>query len=264
MAPEAGRITTRVDGRIGWLIFDNAARRNAMSLDMWTQAADALEDFDRNEAIRVVVMRGAGGKAFVSGGDISQYGANRDNPEQAAAYAARIDWARDRMSAFAKPMIAMIEGYCLGGGVRIALMADIRVASDASIFGIPAARLGLGYGFESVTKLIETIGAAATRDLLFSARRINAREAQAIGLITQAAPLADLERTVQNLASSIASNAPLTIRAAKIAIAEALRSPAERNMSAVAASIEDCFASADYRIGREAFLEKRSPEFTGR
>jgi enoyl-CoA hydratase len=248
---------------IALLTFNNPDRRNAVNLDMWRATDSLLQEFENDPSIRVVIMRGAGGKAFVSGSDISQFEDQRKNAEQSALFSQHSAQALQRMAAFSKPLIAMIQGYCIGAGVRIAAAADIRIASEQSQFAIPAAKLGLGYSFESAEKLVGLVGAAAAKEMLFTGRRICAEEALSIGLVNHVVPDEYLEEAVRNLAADIAHNAPLTIRAAKIAIDQVLLQPAERDMALVEASIRACFDSQDYTVGRKAFAEKQVPRFTG-
>jgi enoyl-CoA hydratase len=249
---------------VGWLTFNNPERRNAMSLDMWQAVGEAFEAFESDPAIRVVVMQGAGGKAFVSGADISQFEDQRKNAEQAAAYASVSEGARRRMANFEKPLIAMIRGFCIGGGMGVANTADLRIASEDSQFGIPAAKLGLAYSFDSLKKLVDLVGPAFAKEILFTGRRLNADEALRIGLVNRVVPSAELENTVRAMATEIAKNAPLSIRSAKITINQVLRDPEQRDMGLVEASFKACFDSADYADGRKAFMEKRTPEFVGR
>jgi enoyl-CoA hydratase len=261
-SPISTILSEKADG-IGVLTFNNPDRRNAVSLDMWRAIAAALQEFEDDASVRVVIMRGAGGKAFVSGSDISQFEDQRKNAEQSALFSRHSAAALERMATLSKPLLAMIQGYCIGGGVRVAAAADIRIASEQSVFSIPAAKLGLGYSFESVEKLIGLIGPAAVKDLLFTGRRVGATEALRMGLVNQVVPDADLETTVRALAAEIAANAPLTIRAAKIAVAQAMLPTANRDMALVEASIRACFDSQDYAIGRKAFAQKQTPRFTG-
>jgi enoyl-CoA hydratase/carnithine racemase len=264
MTETTQKILSHVADGIGWLTFNNPARRNAMSTEMWQMTADALDAFDRDPAVRVVVMSGSGGKSFVSGADISQFADQRRNAEQAEIYARIGDAARRRMDSLTKPIIAMVRGYCIGGGVRVALSADIRIASDDSIFGIPAARLGLGYSFDSVRRLVDVVGPAVAKDLLITARRLNAQEALRVGLATRVVPVAELESHVRETAAQIVRNAPLTIRAVKFTVDQTTLDPAQRDMARVEAEIRACFDSEDFAIGRRAFMEKRQPEFLGR
>lgn len=256
-------IAEKQDG-VGWLTFNNPERRNAMSLEMWQATGDVLKDFNDDPNVRVVVMKGAGGKAFVSGADISQFEDQRKDAEQAAIYASISDGAKKRMVTLDKPLIAMIQGFCIGGGLGVATSADIRIASEDSQFGIPAARLGLAYAFESLRKLVDLVGPAYAKEIMFTARRLNAQEALRIGLVNRVVPAADLEATVREMAETIVRNAPLTIRSAKVTIDQVLLDPERRDMGRVEASFNACFDSDDYAMGRKAFMEKRTPEFSGR
>jgi enoyl-CoA hydratase len=258
------KILSRKSDGIGWLTFNNPERRNAMSLDMWQATGAVLEDFEQDPEIRVIVMTGAGGKAFVSGADISQFEDQRKNADQAEAYAKISEGAKKRMATMSKPLIAMINGFCIGGGLGVATTADIRIASDASHFGIPAAKLGLAYAFESLSKLVWLVGPAFAKEILFTGRRLNAEEALRIGLVNRVVPADQLEATVREMAMEIARNAPLTVRSAKITIDQAMRDADKRDMALVEESFRACFDSEDYANGRKAFMEKRTPTFIGR
>jgi enoyl-CoA hydratase/carnithine racemase len=262
IATETERLLGRVDGAIGWMIFNSPAKHNAVSLDMWAGISAALAAFAANDAVRVVIVTGAGGKAFVSGADLSEFGAKRDSAEANEAYTRVSRKARQDLTRFAKPLIAMIDGYCIGGGLVVALGCDVRIASSRSVFGIPAAKLGLGYGLGGVVDLVQLIGPGAAKDMLFSARQLSAEEALRIGLISQVAD-GDLTAHVIDYARTVAANAPMTVRAAKLAVNEAVKALAERDVAAVDAAVQACFDSADYREGRAAFAEKRGPDFRG-
>jgi enoyl-CoA hydratase/carnithine racemase len=251
------------DGAIGWMIFDHPERRNAVTQAMWLQMGEILEDFATDAAIRTVVLKGAGDKAFVSGADISQFGQQRRNAAEVAASNRLTDAARQALATFAKPTLAMIQGFCLGGGLAIALMCDLRFASEDATFGIPAARLGVGYGTQSVSLLQALVGPAYTREILFTGRRFSGEEALRMGLINRLLPRTDLAAYVQDYAAMIGANAPLTMRAAKLASLELLKAEAARDLAGVERAVEACFNSADYHEGRTAFLEKRPPHFTG-
>jgi enoyl-CoA hydratase len=258
------RMLAEKEGAIGWMTFDHPERRNAVTQTMWLQIGEILEDFAKDERIRVVVLKGAGDKAFVSGADISQFGQQRRNAAEVAASNRLTDVARRALATFPKPTIAMIHGYCLGGGLAIALMCDLRFASEESTFGIPAARLGVGYAAPSIASLQAIVGPAYTREILFTGRRFSGEEALRMGLINRLVPQAELAPYVQGCAAMIGANAPLTIHAAKLASTELLKTEAERDLGIVQRAVETCFDSADYREGRTAFLEKRPPVFTGR
>ena len=257
------KMQARVEGPVGWLVFDNPARRNAVSLDMWEAMATALTAFEADPDVRVIVLRGEGGRAFVAGADISQFEQQRSSPESIAAYDAVSERASRALANAVKPTIAMIEGFCIGGGVGIAITCDLRVANEDARFAIPAARLGLGYGPSGVKRLIDLVGPAYTKEIFFTARRFDAAEALAMGLVNRVVPAADLGATVAAMCAMIAANAPLTIAALKRTAGELARG-AEGDMAACEALIAGCFASADYVEGRRAFMDKRPPVFKGR
>ena len=257
------RLIGRKDGQIGWMIFNNPERRNALSLDMWQAIPGVLAGFEADPEIRVVVFAGAGDKAFVAGADISQFEAQRGDAAADAVYSADSAAANAAMAGISKPTIAMIRGFCLGGGLAVALTCDLRVCADDARFAIPAARLGLGYRFDGVRALIDIVGPAYAREILFTARQFNAEEAQRMGLVNHVTSVEGLEASVRATAAAIAQNAPLTVRASKIAIREALRDAEVRAMAEVEAAVTACFESADYAEGRRAFMEKRRPVFLG-
>ncbi len=249
---------------IGWMTFNNPARHNAMSAEMNRAIPTIIGTFANDPTVRVIVMKGAGGRAFVSGADISEFGERRTAVDARKEYDAIAAAAQRALAKVDKPLIAMIEGYCMGGGVITAMKADIRIASDNSQFAVPAAKLGLGYGYDGVAALVELVGKAVAAEVLFSARRYSAAEAAQIGLINRCVPVADLEKAVIDLATVIAGNAPMTIRSTKAAIAEVGKDPDRRNLARVAELTEACFRSEDYREGQAAFLAKRSPNFQDR
>ena len=257
------RMIAEIDNGIGWVTFNNPARLNAMSMEMVEAIPTIFKTFQNDDSVRVVVTRGAGDRAFVSGADISEFEEKRASADARKIYDERSAEAAEAMKAFDKPTIAMIRGYCIGGGLMMALRADMRIGADDSQFGIPAARLGLGYGFGGVTGLVDLIGPAYANEILFSARRFQAEEALRIGLINRMVPVSELEDTVRELAQTIAGNAPLTIKAAKYAIREKLKDPENRDMAGIASRVEACFQSEDYIEGRRAFMEKRPAKFQG-
>lgn len=258
------KMAFETDAGIGWMIFNNPERRNALSLEMWEGMAEILRGFEEDDAVRVVVMRGAGEKAFVSGADISQFAKNRSNAAQAAEYTRISEEAKRVMAGMQKPLIAMIRGYCLGGGLGVALQADIRLASDDAQFGIPAGRLGIAYGFDSLKQLVDLVGPAKAKEILFTARRIPAANALDIGLVNGVWPADALEGATVDMAAAIANNAPLSVKASKLTIGEVVKDGAERDFAMIARLSQECFDSADYREGRTAFMEKRKPVFTGK
>jgi enoyl-CoA hydratase len=258
------KLLVEVSGHVAIVTFNNPAKRNALSAEMRAALPDLLAALNADPDVRVVVVTGAGDKAFVSGADISEFGAQRTSPDARASYDRAQAAVAAAWAGMDKPIIAMIRGFCIGGGLVTAMQADIRIASDDSQFGIPAARLGLGYGFSGVTALMNLIGPSQTAEMLFSARRFSAAEALRTGLVNRVVPADSLRETVLELAASIASNAPLTVAAAKAAIREAARPAERRDLARVEAMVEACFRSADYLEGQRAFAEKRPPEFTGR
>ena len=261
--PMTSKMIAEKDGAIGHLIFNNPARHNAVSLDMWEGVARIIDDFERDDAIRVIVVSGAGGRAFVSGADISEFKERRASEEAAAAYAKISEGARLRLQETLKPTIAMIRGYCIGGGVGTALACDMRVAAEGSKFGVPAAKLGLGYAYDGIKKLVDLVGPAYAREIFYTARQFTAEEALRMGLVNQVVPEGELEGYVKNYCALIAANAPLTVRAAKVAIREALKDESARDLDLCKRLVDECFASADYAEGRTAFMEKRRPHLPG-
>jgi enoyl-CoA hydratase len=252
------------EGHIGWVTFNNPARRNAVSLEMWETLGKILTDFQEDNQIRAVVLKGAGGKSFVSGADISEFDKKRNSAAASEEYSKKAAQAQGMLYRLDKPLIAMIQGYCIGGGLAVALNADIRFATGDSKFGIPAAKLGLGYGYGGVKMLMDLVGPSHTKDILFSARFLTAEEALRIGLINRIVPPDELETAVREYTGLIADNAPLTIRAAKASVREALKNPEKRDLEKVAELVNACFDSQDYAEGRKAFMEKRKPVFKGK
>ena len=255
------RMLARQDDAIGWMIFNNPARHNALSLEMWEGMADILEAYQNDDTVRVVIMRGAGGKAFVSGADISEFDKHRANAAQRASYGETAARANRALAALDKPLLALIEGYCIGGGLATALAADVRFATEDGKFGIPAAKLGLGYEYEGLAKLARLVGPARARDIMFSARFMEPAEAKDMGLVNFVCSRDDIEHEVLEYAQRIAGNAPMTIRAAKAAVNAFERGGRTEDVTAVKALVDACFDSDDYKEGRRAFAEKRPPAF---
>lgn len=258
------KMLAHVEDGVGFMVYNNPARRNAQSMEMLQAVPLILRSFQEDPEVAVVVVTGAGDRAFVSGADISEFGERRTTPEARAEYDRAQRDGSQAWDQVDKPIIAMIRGYCMGGGLLTALRADMRLAAEGSQYAVPAARLGLGYGFAGVEQLMAVVGAAWTAEILYSARRLSAEEALRIGLVNRVVPPERLEPEVKELASAIAANAPLTVKACKAAIREAQRPPAERNLASVQALVEACFRSEDYAEGQRAFLERRPPRFVGR
>jgi enoyl-CoA hydratase len=259
---EEARIDARKEGAIGWLIFNNTARRNAVSISMWEAIPRVLADFAADAAIRCVVLAGAGDKAFVSGADISQFEAERAAPQAVQRYEELAEGAQLELQRFDKPTVAMVRGYCLGAGLNIANVCDLRIAADDARFGIPAAKMGLGYRASSMKNLVDVVGVAYAKEIMLTARQFGAAEAGEIGRVHRVVPAAELERFTREYCAEIAANAPLTMRAAKRIIREVTRT--QYDAALCKSWVKECFDSADYAEGRKAFMEKRKPVFQGR
>jgi enoyl-CoA hydratase len=255
-------MVAEVEGSIGWMTFNKPERRNAVSLDMWEAMPEILQRFENDPAVRVIVLKGAGDKAFVSGADISQFEKARSSEADNAHYDRISDLAGKALADCGKPTIAMIRGFCIGGGLGIAIGCDVRIASDDSKFGIPAARLGVGYGAPGVKKLVGLVGPSFTKEIFFTARHFTAAEAQAMGLVNRVVPGVDLEAYTRRYCATIADNAPKTINTLKRTVAEVPRGQ-EADWDLCDRLLSDCFASQDYIEGRRAFMEKRRPVFRG-
>jgi enoyl-CoA hydratase/carnithine racemase len=258
------KMLSRKEGSIGYLTFNNPERHNAVSLEMWEAAADYLEAFRSDDNIRVVVVTGAGGKAFVSGADISKFEQERSSQESVERYNAAVDRANDAFYRFPKPTIAMIRGYCIGGGLGLALCCDMRICTEGSKFAVPAAKLGLGYGYGGLKKLVDLVGPSYAKEIFYTARQFTAAEAQMMGLVNRVLPDGELEGYVRSYAEMIAGHAPLTVDSVKFIVEQAMTDEAQRDLERCEALVQACFASNDYIEGRKAFMEKRKPVFTGR
>ena len=260
---QTDKMLSRKEGKVGYLTFNNPERHNAVSLEMWEAAASFLEDFKSDKNIRVVVVTGAGGKAFISGADISKFEKERSTQEGVDRYNAAVDRANNAFYTFPKPTIAMIRGYCIGGGVGLALCCDMRICTDGSKFGVPAGKLGLGYRYDGLKKLVDLVGPSFAKEIFFTARQFTAAEAQMMGLVNRVLPDAELESYVKDYAETIAGNAPLTIDSVKYIVSQAVTDESKRDLKKCDELVQACFASNDYKEGRKAFMEKRKPAFTG-
>ena len=259
-----GSILEQTVSGVGIVTFNNPDKRNAMSLEMWEGFGEALTSLRDDDSVRVVILRGAGGKAFVSGADISQFEKTRHNAAASEQYSRRSAAQRELLATYPKPTIACIQGFCLGGGLQVAMLADIRIASVDSAFGIPAAKLGIAYGFDGLRHLVSLVGPSWARLLMYTGMRIDAAEALRIGLVERVLPIDTLWGETMAIAETISQNAPLAIKAAKLTIAEVLKDESRRDMAAIKAAGNACMDSADFREGRQAFMDKRKPQFQGR
>jgi enoyl-CoA hydratase/carnithine racemase len=258
------KMIARKDGGVGWMIFNQPEKHNAMSYAMWQAVPKIIADFEADPAVRVIVLTGAGEKAFVSGADISEFEEKRSAEESIKLYDAAGEAAQVALVNASKPTVSMIRGICIGGGLAIALNTDVRICSANSIFAVPAARLGLGYRYIGIKRLVDIVGPAFAKEIFFSARKFTAEEARIMGLINRVVSEAELETTVTAFAATVSANAPLTMKAAKLTIDAAMQDADKRRMADIEAAIKACFASQDYIEGRRAFMEKRKPVFQGR
>jgi enoyl-CoA hydratase len=262
--PQTARLIARKEGAIGWLILSNITKHNAITFDMWREMPAAIAAFNADAEVRMIALTGDGERAFASGADISQFERQRSSGEALAAYNEALKAATDALLDCPKPTLAKVRGICVGGGLALALDCDLRFCSDDVMFRMPAARLGLGYEFAGIRRMVEVIGFANACDAFFSARKFGAADALQMGLVTRAFPAAEFDRGFADYCALVAVNAPLTIAAAKNAIREIARDARERDMTKVEAMYQACFASEDYAEGRRAFMEKREPKFRGK
>jgi enoyl-CoA hydratase/carnithine racemase len=253
----------QIDGAVGWIIFNNPERHNALSRDMWEAIPRLVAALCAEPEVRLLVLKGAGEKSFISGADISEFESERATPEAVNRYDAIVEQATGALTNCPRPTIAMIRGHCMGGGLAIALSCDLRLASEDSGFAIPAAKLGVGYRASGLKALVDLVGPAFAKEIIFTARRFNAEEAQKMGLVNRVAPVTALDELVRDYVRQIGDNAPLTIEATKQIIHELMRSEGP-NVARCDALIERCFKSSDYIEGRRAFMEKRRPKFSGK
>jgi enoyl-CoA hydratase/carnithine racemase len=260
---QTDKMLSRKEGSVGYMTFNNPERHNAVSLDMWDAASRIMEGFARDDEVRVVVITGAGGKAFVSGADISRFENERSNEAAVARYNEIVAKANDSLYHFPKPTIAMIRGYCIGGGLGLAVCCDLRICSDNSKFAIPAAKLGLGYGYPGIKRLADIVGPSFAKEIFFTARQFDAAEALTMGLVNRVVAADTLETYVRGYADTIGANAPLTINSVKFIANQTVVDESKRDLTRCADLVKRCFESKDYVEGRRAFMEKRKPAFVG-
>jgi len=258
------KVISRKDGNVGYVIFNNPERRNAMSLEMWEACTALMTQYAKDDSIRVVVLAGAGDKAFVAGADISKFGDERSSEEGVKKYNDAVEAAYASVHEFPKPTIAMIRGFCVGGGMGIASCCDLRIASEDARFAVPAAKLGLGYGYPGVKRLMDIVGPSFTKEIFFTARLFDVMEAVEMGLVNRVVENGELEFYVKDYAATIAANAPLTVDSIKFIVGEACKDESKRDMQRCDDVVQACFRSEDYKEGRAAFMEKRKPVFKGR
>lgn len=258
-----GHIRTETAAGVGTLVISHARKHNAMTLAMWQQLAEAVQALADDRAVRVIVVTGEGDAAFVSGADISEFAQQRSGTDAVAAYDHAVATAQRVLAECAKPTVARIQGICMGGGMGIALACDLRFAASNARFRMPAARIGLGYAFEGMQRLVRLLGAPATFDLFYTARSLHAPEAMRLGLVNDCIDTEVFDAEVASRAALIAQNAPLALRAAKAAILATLEPPTAQAREAIDAMVRQCFASRDYAEGQAAFAERRAPHFEG-
>jgi enoyl-CoA hydratase len=263
-APVEEKMQGRKNGGVAEIIFNNPARHNAVSLEMWQRMQNLLAEFAADPEVRVLVVSGAGGKAFVSGADISKFESERASEEAVKVYNATSAAAYEQLTGFPKPTIAKIQGYCIGGGANVAVCCDLRVCTADAKFGIPAAKLGLGYGHGGFGRLANIVGPSRAMELFYTARQVTSQEAYEMGLVNRVVPSDDIHSAVDEWTTMIANNAPLTIATIKAAAQELAKPESQRNLARVDKMVLDCFGSADYIEGRRAFMEKRKPKFQGK
>lgn len=252
------------DGAIATLTFNNPARHNAVSLEMWRACADIMNDFSIDPAIRVIIITGAGEKAFTAGADISKFAEERAANNGADAYNEAVEAGFAAVYNCPKPTIAMIRGYCVGGGMGLASCCDIRICAENARFAVPAAKLSVGYDYAGVKRLLDIVGPSFTKEIFYTAHQFNAEEARVMGFANRVVPNDQFETYVRNYATTIAANAPLTIGSIKFIVGEIAKDKAERDMAKCETMVANCFTSRDYEEGRQAFMNKRKPAFTGR
>lgn len=258
------KIIAERSGEVARIIFNQPEKRNAVSLEMWEAVEAATERFAKDPDVRILILSGAGGKAFVSGADISRFESERASEEGVARYNATTKRVYDMIEAFPKPTIAQIDGFCVGGGVALALCCDVRICGAGSQFAIPAAKLGLGYGYPGIKRLVDVVGPSFAKEIFFTARRFDAEEARTMGLVNRVVEDGKVEEAANEMAATIAANAPMTVGSVKYIVGETVKDETARDLAECDRRVKECFDSQDYIEGRRAFLEKRKPQFVGK
>ena len=264
MSSDRDKLISKKAEGIGYLILNQPEKRNAIGFDMWRGIGDVMEEFTKDCEVRVVVLSGAGGKAFSAGADISEFKEHRSTTVGRKDYDHAMRRAFDLLVNLPKLTIAMIDGVCVGGGAEVAMDCDVLIASDRSRFGITPAKLGLGYSLQDVDRVVRHLGARRAKEILATGKLYSSSEALAMGWINYAVPADELSTAVENFASDVARNAPLSVKAAKLMVNEAEKAPADRDLDLCRALVETCYESHDYIEGQRAFAEKRTPNYTGR
>ncbi len=257
------KILTEQSGDIARIIFNQPEKRNAVSLEMWEAVESAMAHFATDDSVRILILSGAGGKAFVSGADVSKFETERASADAVAHYNATTKRVYDMVEAFPKPTIAQIDGFCIGGGVALSLCCDLRICGEGSNFAVPAAKLGLGYGFPGIKRLVDVVGPSFAKEIFFTARRFTAEEARTMGLVNRVVPDAEVGQVAEDTARMIAANAPMTVDSVKYIVGQTVVPETERDLTECDARVKACFDSQDYIEGRRAFLEKRKANFVG-
>lgn len=257
------KILTEQSGEIARIVFNQPEKRNAVSLEMWEAVEAAVTRFKEDDTVRILILSGAGGKAFVSGADISKFETERASEEAVAHYNATTKRVYDLVSSFPKPTIAQIDGFCIGGGVALSLCCDLRICGESSNFAVPAAKLGLGYPYPGLKRLVDVVGPSFAKEIFYTARRFTAEEARIMGLVNRVVPDAEVSKAAEETAQMIAANAPLTVASVKFIVGQTLLPESEQDLAECDARVKACFDSKDYIEGRRAFLEKRKANFVG-